>query len=161
MQLVLEETIAAPVHSVFTVFTDLAHAAEHITSITAIEVLGKGPVGKGTRFRETRVVFGKKEATQEMEITAFDAPRSYTVEADSCGVHYHTLYQFDGGQRETKVTMTTSSRPISFLGRITNPLMSRMVTKAMKKMMDADHADLKRYCEGRYGAQAEAPAPGA
>ncbi len=155
MHLVLEETIAASVTIVFSVFTDLSHAAENITSITKLEVLDKGPVGKGTRFRETRVVFKNKEATQEMEITAFDAPRSYTVEGTSCGVQYVTVYEFNGGQRETKVTMTTSSRPVSLIGRITGPLMGWMVKGTLEKAMAADHADLKGYCEARHAALSE------
>lgn len=154
MRLVLEETIAAPVNIVFSAFTDLGRAAERVTSITKVDVLGKGPIGKGTRFRETRVVFGKKESTQELEITDFDAPRSFTLEANALGTSYHTVYRFEGGQRETQMTMTTTSRPLGLVGKITGPLMGWMMASAMKKSMLADHADLKRYCEAQQSAQA-------
>lgn len=154
MRLFLEESIAAPVNLVFSTFTDVARAAEHVTSITKIEVLDKGPVGKGTRFRETRVVSGNKQATQEMEITAFDAPRSYTLEGSSLGVHYNTVYRFEGGQRETQMTMTTTSRPMGLWGRITGPLMGWRVASTMKKSMLADHAELKAQCETRHSARA-------
>ncbi len=151
MKLVLEETIAAPIQAVFELFTDLSHAADHIDPIQSLEVIGKGPVGKGTRFRETRVMFGK-QATEEMEITAFDPPRSYRIEAESCGSHFCTVYSFEGGQRETRVTMETTSRPLSLFAKVVGPLMGLMMKGAMKKAMCADHANLKAVAEAAAGA---------
>lgn len=157
MKLVIEETIAAPIQSVFELFTDLSHAAEHIESIKSLEVIGKGPVGKGTRFRETRVMFGK-EATEEMEITAFDPPRSYCVEAESCGAHFRTVYSFEGGQRETRVTMETTSKPMTFMAKVTGPVLGVLMKGAMKKAMRQDHEDLKRVAEARAAASQDGPA---
>ncbi|QDV07593.1 Polyketide cyclase / dehydrase and lipid transport [Planctomycetes bacterium Poly30] len=155
MKLAIEETIAAPIQLVFELFTDLPHAAEHVESIQSLEVIGKGPIGKGTRFRETRVMFGK-EATEEMEITAFDPPRSYRVEGISCGVQYTTVYRFEGGQRETKVSMETTSRPLTLVARVTGPILGLMMKGAMRKAMAQDHAELKRVAEDRVAAMAEA-----
>ena len=148
MNLVIEETIEAPIQQVFELFTDLSHAADHVESIKTIEVIGKGPVGKGTRFRETRIMFGK-ERTEEMEITSFDPPRSYRVEAMTCGAQFTTIYRFEGGQRETRVTMETCMKPVSLLSRVTGPLMGFMMKGSMRKMMSVDHADLKRVAEAR------------
>jgi uncharacterized protein YndB with AHSA1/START domain len=92
---------AAPRERVFAAFTDLEHAAENVAAIVRVEVLTDGPVGRGTRFRETRVMF-RREATEELEITAFDPPQSYTVEADSCGTHWRTTFQFSQIDAETK-----------------------------------------------------------
>ncbi len=146
MKLVLEETIAAPVQLVFELFTDLNHAAEHIEAITKLEVIGKGPIGKGTRFRSTRVMMGK-EATEEMEITAFDPPRSYRMEATAAGTRFATVYKFEGGQRETRVSMETTTEPLSFLAKIMGRLMGKLMVGQMTKAMTADHADLKRTAE--------------
>lgn len=148
MKLVIEETIGAPIHQVFELFTDLSHAADHIQSIKKLEVMGKGPVGKGTRFRETRVMFGK-EATEEMEITGFDPPRSYSVEATSCGAQFVTVYRFEGGQRETRVTMEMNTRPLSLMAKVTGPAMGLLMKGTMRKAMCADHADLKRVAEAK------------
>lgn len=147
MRLVLEETINAPKRVVFDVFTDLAKASERIESITKLEIVGGGPVGKGTRFRETRIMFGKKEETQEMTIAAFDAPNSYTVEGYACGARFYTVYDFDGGQRETKVTMTVTSRNETLFAKVIGPIMGKLMTGAMKKAMCKDHAELKAVCE--------------
>lgn len=157
MKLVLEETIAAPVQQVFELFTDLNHTAEHIEAITRLEVIGKGPVGKGTRFRSTRVMSGK-EATQEMEITAFDPPRSYRLEAVAAGTRFSTVYRFEGGQRETRVMMETTTAPLTFIAKITGPILGKLMQGMMTKAMMADHEDLKRVAEARAEGLAETPA---
>lgn len=46
--------------AVFEAISDLEHAAERIGAIKEIEMLTDGPVGKGTRWRETRLMFGKE-----------------------------------------------------------------------------------------------------
>ena len=155
MNLVLEETIAAPIQTVFELFTDLTHAVDHIEAITALEVIGKGPIGKGTRSRSTRLMMGK-QATEEMEITAFDPPRSFQLEALSLGSRFTTVYRFEGGQRETRVTMTATSTPLTLVAKITGPIFGAMMRGQMKKAMVADHADLKRVAEARAAA---GPAP--
>lgn len=153
MRLVLEETVAAPVNTVFQVFTDLHHAADHVEAIQSLEVLGHGPVGKGTRFRETRVMFGK-ESTEEMEITAFSAPNVYLVEAMSCGAHFATEYRFDArGPSETQVTMTMNSRPVTLMAKLMTP-MGFLMKGAMVKMLEKDHAELRAVCEARGAAPA-------
>jgi hypothetical protein len=65
------------------VFTDLDGAAERVDGIQKLEKLTDGPVGLGTRFRETRRMF-RKEAAEEMEFTAFEPGRSYGVCCDAC-----------------------------------------------------------------------------
>lgn len=146
MKLVLEETVNAPQTETFQVFSDLRNAASRIDSIQSLELLSNGPVGKGTRFRETRVMFGK-EATEEMEITAFDPPNSYAVEGDSCGAHFHTVYTFAGNSQQTKVTMTMTSTAHTFFAKVMGPVMGVLMGPAMKKAMRQDHAQLKAAAE--------------
>jgi len=76
----------SPLEVTFELISDFEHAAEHIHAIRQLEVLTPGPVGVGTRFRETHKMFGK-ESSEEMEVTTFNAPHGYTVECDSCGSH--------------------------------------------------------------------------
>ena len=87
--------IGAPQAAVFHLFADVKRAAEHLSGVVRVEKLTDGPVGKGTRFRETRVFF-KKEATEELEITGFDPPRSYTLGCESCGCTYSTTMHAAG-----------------------------------------------------------------
>ncbi|MEE9394845.1 MAG: SRPBCC family protein [Planctomycetota bacterium] len=138
--------VSAPIESVFAVYTDLAKAPERIPNITALELLTEGPVGKGTRWRETRVMF-KKEAVEEMWISSFDAPHRYTVEANSHGMRYETLFEFaeeDGG---TRVTWTFEGTPLTLGAKIMAPVFGLLMTGTMKKCLQHDLEALRAVCE--------------
>ena len=81
----------APLPAVFKVFSDLENAADRISGIKSIEMLTEGPMQVGTRWRETRT-FMKRDATEEMEITAFEPDKHYSVGAESCGCVYETHF---------------------------------------------------------------------
>ena len=88
-----------------------------------------------------------KLATETMWITAFDPPRSYVVEAESCGTHYTstmTLEPSDGG---TRVTMSFEGRPLTLLSKLLSFPMGLMMKGMLRKMIANDLADLARYCE--------------
>ena len=89
----IKKHIVAPTERVFQRASDFAKAADVMSAIERIEMLTDGPVGIGTRFRETRIMF-KREATEEMEVTAFDPPHSYALGAESHGCRYHSEFRF-------------------------------------------------------------------
>jgi uncharacterized membrane protein len=144
----MDKRINAPVDRVFDVFTDLRSAPQRVRGIKALEVLTEGPVGKGTRFRETRVMWGK-EATETMEFTEFRPNSMYAVEANSCGCHYRSEFHFrpDGGA--TDVRMTFGGTPLTTGAKIMSALMGWMVKGACRKAMDQDLEDLKAAAEQR------------
>ncbi len=148
MQITCQTRVNAPVERVFEVFTDLPAAPERVRGIKALEVLTDGPIGKGTRFRETRVMFGK-EATEVMEITEFHPNQMYAVEAESCGCHYRSELHFrpDGGA--TDVRMTFGGTPLTTGAKVMGALMGWMMKGACRKAMDQDFEDLKRVAEQR------------
>src|SRR3954470_7624137 len=88
----VESRINAPADRVFALLTNLADLPRLIPDIKKVEVLTPGPVGVGTRFKETRVMFGK-EATETMEFAAFDPPDGYTLVANSCGCRYEITHE--------------------------------------------------------------------
>ncbi len=143
----MSEYIASPPEIVFEVASDFRHAAENIQGIERLEVLTDGPIGVGTRFRETRVMFGK-ESTEEMEITAFDTPRSYVVEAESCGGRFRFEYRFDGDAAGTTVQIEVETYAVSFLAKLMSPL-SKLMMGPMKKCIAADFNDIKRVAEAQ------------
>lgn len=146
-QFTISEHIVAPPEVVFEVAHDFHRAAEHIQGIESCEVLTDGPIGVGTRFRETRIMFGKP-STEEMEITAFDPPHSFVLESDSCGAHFSVEHRFVGDISGTNVRMNFDTRPQTFLAKLFSPLGWLMI-KSMKKLVAADLADLKRVAEQR------------
>jgi uncharacterized protein YndB with AHSA1/START domain len=157
--LTVEQRIEAPPHRVFEIFTDLEHAADRIKGIQHLEVLTDGPVGVGTRFRETRKMFGK-EATEEMEITAFEPPESYTTEAESHGSHYTAVFRFvpeDDG-RATRVRFVFDARPLTLLAKVLGFLTASLAKNSLRKVMTEDLRDLARHAESSAGGGGGEPA---
>jgi len=145
-ELTVSTKVSAPPERVFAVFTDLEKAAERVPDIKALEVLSEGPFGEGTRWRETRVVM-KKESTEEMWVTACDPPRSYTVEAESHGMHYASVFTFTPEGDGTTVSWTFSGKPLSLGTKIFAPLFNLLMKGALRKMMRGDLEALRDACE--------------
>jgi carbon monoxide dehydrogenase subunit G len=137
--------VAAPVAEVFALFTDLKNAAGRVKAIKRIELLTNGPVGVGTRFRETRVMF-KRDATEEMEITEFEPNRRYTVGANSCGARFTSIFQFRPDGDGTVVTLEINSKPVSLLAKLLSPL-AGLMKGMMLKCVQQDLNDLKAVAE--------------
>ncbi len=146
--------LRAPLETVWEVMAEFDNAADRIQAIVKLEVLTDGPVGLGTRFRETRIMF-KKEATEEMEITAWDPPNSYTTEADGCGCHYTTVITCEGDGDGTKVTISMSIAPLTTFGKIMGALMGLMMKSAGAKAFAKDLEDLKAFVESSDTASAQ------
>lgn len=145
MKLNLSETVNAPIDRVFDLFADFPNASERIDGIERIEMMTEGPVDKGTRFRETRIMFGK-ETTEEMEVTRFVPNESYLVEAESCGAHFQSEYRFTSKGDSTLVEMEMTSHPVSLFAKLMSPL-GFLMAGTMKKCMLDDMQQLKKYCE--------------
>ncbi|MDA8016215.1 MAG: SRPBCC family protein [Thermoanaerobaculia bacterium] len=128
----LSRTIAAPRNEVFARLSDFPKAAETISAITRIEMLTEGDVGVGTRFKETRKVFGR-EATEEMEVTRFDPPRSYTLEAESHGAHYVSTFTLEETSDGTEVELVFRATPLTLLAKFMSFLTKPMMRKAMQE----------------------------
>lgn len=141
----LSTEVNAPIARVFDVFTDLQAAPQRIPAITKIEVLTEGPVGRGTRFRETRTMFGKP-ATETMEFTEFTPGQSYTISANSCGALFQTAFRFRSVEGRTHVEQVTEAKPVTLFAKLMTPL-SMLMMGTMKKAMAQDLESLKAAAE--------------
>jgi len=145
--IVLETTFAAPADRVFDALTDFEHAADRMENIVRCDVLTEGPVGVGTRVRETRRMMGK-EAAQEMEVTAFEPGRSYTMGATSCGMDWSFTFTCEPkGEDQTLVRVEVRAKPVSVAAKLMSPL-SGMFAGACRKATEKDLEDLRRHVEG-------------
>ena len=139
-------TIAADRGRVFEVFCDLDNAAANIAGITRIDVLdGPTKLNLGTRWRETRVMFGK-DATEEMWVTGYNQDVSYVVEAESRGAHYRSEYRFSTVDGGTRVDLSFEGVPLTLGARVAG-VIGGLFAGATRKALHKDLVDLKRVCE--------------
>jgi uncharacterized protein YndB with AHSA1/START domain len=96
--------IAAPIRRVFEMFTDLDHAPAHVSAIRELQRLNSGPFGLGTRWRESREILGRVD-TADMEVTAFDSYRTFTILHHKGGVRIETVFSFEPDSDGTRVTI--------------------------------------------------------
>jgi len=143
--------ISAPAERVFRMMCDLEKAPERIDDIKKLEVLTEGPFGVGTRWRETRVMFGK-EATEEMEVVGVDPGVGYTVRAESHGTKYVTTMACQSkGIDACRVEFTFGWTPVSLFARVMSPL-AFLMKGTLRKCLERDLNCLKRAAEGSGGA---------
>lgn len=77
----LQTTIAAPPATVWAELTDIRNWSRWLPNLAQLEMLGDGVVDVGTRFRETRKMFGR-DATEVFEVTAAQSPQSLELQVD-------------------------------------------------------------------------------
>ncbi|MER6673142.1 SRPBCC family protein [Streptomyces sp. NPDC000983] len=148
-----ERRIAAPRGTVWAALTDLPGMERVLSGVTKVEVLSGEGFGVGTRWRETRRMFGK-DATEEMWVTRCEAPEGYAVEAESYGSHYVSAWELRAdGPETTTVRMTFSASPtgggiMNVLAKVLGPVGARAVRKAIEKDLD----DVAAAVEGRGGS---------
>lgn len=139
--------VKAPIEKVFAAYSDFGNCAGRIKGIKRVEMLTSGPVGVGTRFKETRVMF-KKEATETMEVSALEPNREYTLTCNSCGALFNSTFRFEPEAGGTQVTLDFDCKPVSLFAKLMTPL-SWLMMGPMKKCIQQDLDDMKAHLEGR------------
>ena len=138
--------VEASAERVFPMLCDLEGAPERIDGISKVEVLTEGPFRVGTRWRETRIMFGK-EATEVMEVVSIEPGTSYTVTADSHGTHYETTMACHAqGDGRCRVEFTFGWTPVSMGAKLLSP-MAFMMKGMLRKCVEKDLACIKRSAE--------------
>ena len=146
MKVTVSIDINAPKEKVFEYFSDVQNLEKHIKGIKKVEILSDTTSGEGVKWRETRVMFGK-EATEEMWITNFNPSTSYSVEAASHGMQYHTTYTFTENNGVTHVEMVFAGKPVSLGAKLSAPLFNLVFKGSTKKALRKDMQELKTLIE--------------
>jgi hypothetical protein len=146
MKIQAECVIPASKEKCFEAFSDLNGLADKVTAITGIEVLTPGEIGVGTKFKETRVMFGK-ESSEVMEITLFERGSHIREEAYSSGMHYISDWKFTESNGQTTFSITFNTQAETFLAKLASPMFVVM-SGSLKKAFVADMDDIKKViCE--------------
>jgi uncharacterized membrane protein len=142
-QHVATRTIAAPVDRVFATVAHIDRFQEAVPHITNVEFLTETRSGVGTRFRETRLMRGR-EASTELEVTEYVQDERVRLVSDAGGTVWDTVFTVQASGSGTELSMVMDARPYKLTALVVNPMISRMLTKALETDMDA----VKAYCEG-------------
>jgi hypothetical protein len=138
--------IAAPLDRVFRTFADIEHGPDHVSGIKKLEMMTPGPVRVGTRWLETREIMGRLD-TAEMEMTAFERDRMYTITHHKAGVRIDTTFWFESAGERTKVTVEFDLDSAGFPPGFLAPLGWAIAGK-VESVLSNDLADLERSIRG-------------
>jgi uncharacterized protein YndB with AHSA1/START domain len=139
--------IAAPVDRVFQRFTDLEHDAGEVSAIRKIELLTPGAIGLGTRWIESRDVVGGHVDSAEMEITAYERNRTYTITHHKAGVRIDTTFFFEPVANGTAVSVEFELEAGGLPPGLLAPLGWAIAGK-VERVLAHDLQDLKHALEG-------------
>ncbi|MDX2158110.1 MAG: SRPBCC family protein [Hyphomicrobiaceae bacterium] len=142
----LETVVGAPPERVFAALVDIAGWPQRIAAIRRIEFLSDGPLAVGSRFRETRMMFGR-EAVEEMTVAAIEAPSRLVLTACNHGTDYRMTHLVEPSVSGTRLTLVFEGVPRTLAARLLAPL-GRIMIRSVRKHMEGDLADLKRHIEG-------------
>ncbi len=146
MKIQAECKIPASKSKCFEAFSDLNNLSDKVTAITQIELLTPGEIGVGTKFKETRVMFGK-ESSEVMDITLFEPDSHIREEAHSSDIHYISDWKFTESDGQTTVSITFNVQAQTIIGKLMS-LMFLFISGSLKKAFERDMEDMKKaICE--------------
>ncbi len=147
-ELTVEQQTSASPDKVWSIITNLEEAPNTISGILSIERSdGGSEFGVGSRWRETRRMFGK-ESTETMEVTGISEGHSYTTEARSHGARYQSSMRVDPIQNDgSRITMTFGAEPEGRIARLMAATLGRFFERATRKTLEQDLADIAATAE--------------
>ena len=144
-QLRLSRQIPATAAQVGAGITGSEAAPHTLRDVLAVDLQTQGPYGVGTRWIETRKMFGF-EGSEEMQVVEADAPRRTVVVAEAGGADYRTefiLSPISGSPDATQLTLVFSAVPQSrgLKGKLMG-VIAKVGLKATRKAMEQDLEDI-------------------
>lgn len=149
-------TIDAPASVVWSVLTDLEGTAALLQGVQGIERLSADTGYQvGTRWRETRVMFGQ-EASEEMTVVEVEPERRTVLHAQSHGMKYVSGFELRpvrdelGEPAQTQLVMRFEGEGVEhgllqrFLTAATGPLGAAASKKAMRQDLKDIAAEAER-----------------
>ena len=144
-----QAVINASKEAVWTVITDIDHAAQTVSGIEEVEVIERPASGLvGLKWRETRTLFGKT-ATEVMWITDAGEAEFYRTRAESHGAVYVTTMRITEQDDGCLLTMALDSRPQSFAAKLMGIGFGLLFKGATRKAMLQDLNDIKAAVEAQ------------
>lgn len=135
--------INATPEAVWSVVTDLDSAPDVMRNIVAVERLEGDGFSVGTRWKETRRMFGRDEA-ETMWVSDIDEPRSYTVQSRAGGALYTTVFRLTPNTSGTELVVTfgAETEDPGVGQRVMMALFGKAAMKATRKALVEDLDDI-------------------
>ena len=131
--------IAKPPEDVFPYLFEPDLVPQWTTGLNGYERLDDGPLRTGSRFREQLDVSGQHIDT-ELEITAFDPPRSAESRAEIRGIDVISTYTLEPSGGGTRLTQTVEAKGGGLKGRVLIPV----IQPHLERKLEADLAALQK-----------------
>ena len=116
----VERRVGAPVDAVWATVSAIDRYPEVVTSYVRLEYLTAQTAGVGTRWRQTRRVFGREHA-QELSVVAWEPPAHLVTVAREAGATYRTTWRLvpdgEGTTSRTSPGQPSSRRAAEVRGR--------------------------------------------
>lgn len=139
--------IAAKIGRVFEYLTDLEVVPDWMPAVHRVEKVTDGPLGQGTRLKETRD-HGGRDRTTELEVTGFDPPRLYRVSGGGMGIQVTITFRLNPRDRDAKTAVEYEAEVSG--NWLTKPI-ARRIAAAMER---SDDDILERFQRGvEYGTE--------
>ena len=146
----ISQDVAAPAALVWGLITDIEHSPDVISGIDSVQRLDDhAGFVVGTRWRETRTMFGKS-ASEEMTVTAIEPGRSYTTEAQHGKAHYTSSLRVEPkGEDACVLSMHFEAQVTGLLNKTLGAVVGRIFEGSTRKLMQQDLADIAAAAELR------------
>ena len=155
-EITVKRRVNASQERVWAVITDLEASPEVVSSIDAVEIVDGDGFGVGTVWNETRTMLGKA-VTEQMEVTAMDAPSSYVVESDSRGTHYVSRFDVVADGDGAVLTMSFRGEPTTTSARVLGSALGWLVASPTRKAIQRDLDDIASTAEADSAGAPPAP----
>jgi carbon monoxide dehydrogenase subunit G len=132
-----------PVEATFAYITDQDRVGEWNDHVQWAEVVGRGPVGVGSKLRQHRKR-NRREFDLVFEVTGHDPPRRHVVQGSVLGLDTTMSFLLEPKGAGTRVTMTANVE-----GRGLRRLLAPVVTSEMRKSTVAALAALQARRDAR------------
>jgi carbon monoxide dehydrogenase subunit G len=126
--------LEAPVDQVFAAFTDIEHNAGRVSGIKNVEVLSTG-----------EFLMGRLDDA-EMEVTAFEKGRHYTITHYKAGAKIDTVFAFAPEGDATQVSITFALENQGLPPGLLSPV-SWAIAGKVKEALSKDLSDMKKSVE--------------
>ena len=147
MKTKVEIEVGAPPAIVYATAIDVAQWPAFIDGIEQVEILTAGPIQVGTRFRETRLMFGRR-ATEEMTVATLQPPRRFVLTAENHGTRYAAVHEIVSTPAGSRLTLTFEGTPVTVTARVFS-IIGLLFMGPVRRKLETDLQQLKAEAERR------------